>query len=95
LAKELAMTNTTSPFKTSHPTGAELLNMYLSSPPAVREATFMTTAQAAEFTDVSMRTIQFWIESGAVRAVVVGRKYRILIQSLRDHIEGQVSKRDG
>jgi excisionase family DNA binding protein len=89
------MTNTTSLFETSHPTDAELLNLYLSSPPAAREKTFMTTAQAAEFTGVSMRTIQFWIESGAVRAVVVGRKYRILIQSLREHIEDQASKRDG
>jgi excisionase family DNA binding protein len=89
------MTNTTSLFETSYPTDAELLNLYLSSSPAVRKNMFITTSQAAEFTGVSMRTIQFWIERGAVRAVMVGRKYRILIQSLREHIEDQASKRDG
>jgi excisionase family DNA binding protein len=88
------MANTTWLASTSDPTDAELLNLYLSSPPAHREKMFITTAQAAEITGVSMRTIQFWIESGDIRAIVIGRKYRILVQSLRGHLERQVSRRD-
>ena len=68
------MANTTSSALTSDSTDGELLSLYLSSPPAHREKTFITTAQAAEMTGVSMRTIQLWIESGAVRAIVIGRK---------------------
>lgn len=89
------MTNTASSVLTSSSTDTELLNLYLSSPPAHREKMFISTAQAAEITGVSMRTIQLWIESGAVRAIVIGRRYRILVQSLRGYLERQVSKRDG
>ena len=39
-----------------------------------------------------MRTIQLWIESGAVRAIVIGRKYRIVLESLRAHLESQMNK---
>lgn len=74
-------------------TGAELLNLYLSLPPASRARIFIRTAHAAELTGVSMRTIQFWIESGAVRAIVIGRKYRIVIESLKAHLERQLEKR--
>ena len=89
------MTHTAALVSTPNPTDAELLSLYLSSPPDLREKTFITTAQAAEITGVSMRTIQLWIESGAVRAIVIGRKYRILVQSLRGHLEREVSKRSG
>ncbi|HYO12365.1 MAG TPA: helix-turn-helix domain-containing protein [Thermoanaerobaculia bacterium] len=74
-------------------TDTDLLRLYLSLPPALREEVFINTAQAAEITGVSMRTIQLWIESGTVRAIVIGRKYRIVLESLRAHLESQMSKR--
>lgn len=89
------MTNTPPLTLPPNPTDAELLSLYLSSPRDHREKTFITTAQAAEITGVSMRTVQLWIESGAVRAIVIGRKYRILVQSLRGHLERQVNQRGG
>ncbi len=73
-------------------TDGELLNLYLSLPPEPREKVFITTAHAAEMTGVSMRTIQLWIECGAVRAIVVGRRYRVVLGSLRDYLERQMKK---
>jgi excisionase family DNA binding protein len=76
-------------------TDAELLSLYLSLPPVSREGTFINTTSAAELTGVSMRTIQLWIESGAVRAIIIGRRYRIVLESLRVHLESQMNKSDG
>jgi hypothetical protein len=39
-----------------------------------------------------MRTIQLWIECGTVRAIIVGRKYRIVLDSLRAHLERQMNR---
>jgi excisionase family DNA binding protein len=78
----------------AHLTNAELLRLYLSLPPGLRAKTFLTTAQAAEMTGVSMRTIQLWIESGAVRAIVIGRKYRIVLESLERHLASKMSRWD-
>jgi excisionase family DNA binding protein len=87
------MPDTVAPAEISHLTDEELLSLYLSLSPALREQAFIGTAQAAEITGVSMRTIQLWIESGAVRAIVIGRKYRIVLESLRAHLESQINKR--
>jgi excisionase family DNA binding protein len=86
------MTDTASLPGIAHLTDGELLNLYLSLPPETRETMFITTAHAAEITGVSMRTIQLWLECGAVRAIVVGRKYRIVLESLRDYLESQMKK---
>lgn len=71
----------------------QLLDLYLSLPPAAREEVFGNTAQAARATGVSMRTIQLWIESGAVRAITIGRKYWIVLESLRAHLKLQMNRR--
>ena len=71
----------------------QLLDLYLSLSPAARDRMFVDTAQAAGATGVSMRTIQLWIESGAVRAIAIGRKYRIVLESLRAHLKSQMNKR--
>jgi len=70
----------------------ELLNLYLSLSPESRGKVFITTAHAAEITGVSMRTIQLWIECGAVRAIAVGKKYQVVLESLRAYLEGQMKK---
>lgn len=71
----------------------QLLDLYLSLPPVARENIFVNTAQAARVTGVSMRTIQHWIESGAVRAIAIGRKYLVVLESLRAHLKSQMNKR--
>jgi excisionase family DNA binding protein len=87
------MAYTASPAGIANLTDEELLNLYLSLSPAFREEAFISTAHAAEITGVSMRTIQLWIESGDVRAIVIGRKYRIILESLKAHLEKQMRKR--
>ena len=89
------MTDTASPAGIANLQEAELLSLYLSLPLASREQAFISTAQAARITGLSMRTIQLWIENGAVRALVIGRKYRIVVESLRAHLETQMSKHGG
>jgi len=87
------MTQAISPGQVSHLTDTELLDIYLSLPPSLRGEKFVTTLQAAQITGVSIRTIQLWIESGAVRAIVIGRKYRVVLDSLRSHLKIQAAKR--
>jgi excisionase family DNA binding protein len=82
-----------SPARITNLTDAELLTLYLSLPPSSREKVFVGSAEAAKITGVSMRTIQLWIECGAVRAIVVGRKYRIVLESLRGHLKRQMERR--
>ena len=86
------MTSRVSPAEIANLTDAELLHLYLSLPTASREKEFINTAQAAEITGLSIRTIQLWIESGAVRAIAIGRKYQIVLESLKAHLEVQISK---
>lgn len=87
------MTHAVSPGQVTPLTDTELLDFYLSLPPSLRAEKFVTTSQAAQITGVSIRTIQLWIESGAVRAIVIGRKYRVVLDSLRVHLKIQVGKR--
>jgi excisionase family DNA binding protein len=91
--EEVDMTDKTSPARISNLTDVQLLNLYLSLSAASREKIFVNTAQAANITGVSRRTIQFWIECGAVRAIVIGGKYRIVLESLRGHLRSQIEKR--
>ena len=75
------------------PTDEELLRLYLKLPKKERSQFFADTARAAELTDLSQRTIQFWIESGAIRAIPIGKKYQIYLESLSDYLERQAKKR--
>jgi len=74
------------------PTNEELLELYLSMPRRQREERFADTAQAAEITGLSVRTIQSWIESGVVRAIPVGKKYRVDITSLRGYLKARMDR---
>jgi excisionase family DNA binding protein len=87
------MPDTAPSAKVARLSDTQLLDLYLSLPPTAREKVFVNTAQAARVTGVSTRTIQFWIESGAVQAIAIGRKYQVVLESLRAHLKGQMSKR--
>jgi len=73
-------------------TDEQLLELYLSLPKPEREARFVSTANTAELAGLSVRTIQLWIESGALRAVPVGKKYRVDVASLREYLAFQASR---
>ncbi|HMB53825.1 MAG TPA: helix-turn-helix domain-containing protein [Thermoanaerobaculia bacterium] len=64
----------------------ELIDAYLELPPPVRERRFLDTARAAELVGVSRRTIQLWIDCGAIRALRVGRRHMVLLSTLRSYL---------
>lgn len=86
------MAHAVSPGQVTHLTDAELVDFYLSLPPSLRAEKFVTTSQAAQIIGVSIRTIQLWIESGTVRAIVIGSRYRVVLDSLRAHLKVQAAK---
>ena len=68
----------------------DLLDMYLNLPHKQREQRFADTASAARITGLTQRTIQLWIEFGAIRAIPIGRKYKIDHESLKAYLKSRV-----
>jgi excisionase family DNA binding protein len=68
-------------------TDHELLEQYLALSNENRDQKFPNTEYAAKMVGLSRRTIQFWVETGAVQAVFIGRKYRVSIDSLREYLK--------
>ncbi len=68
----------------------DLLDMYLTLPHKQREQRFADTASAARITGLTQRTIQLWIEFGAIRAIPIGRKYKIDLESLKSYLKSRV-----
>ena len=74
----------------------DLLEDWLSMSREGREQKFASTARAAEIAGVSQRTVQFWIESGHLISIRIGKKHKIYLPSLINHISPQASPmRDG
>jgi len=68
----------------------DLLELFLSLPKNQRDSRFGDTARTAKLTGVSVRTIQFWIETGAIQALVIGRRYQVDLNSLRMFLKRQM-----
>lgn len=68
----------------------DLLEIYLTLPHKQREQRFADTASAARITGLTQRTIQLWIEFGAIQAIPVGRKYRIDLESLKSYLKSRI-----
>jgi excisionase family DNA binding protein len=77
----------TQPNKAQTGMSDELLQQYLSLPANQREREFLSTTQAAKRVGVSPRTIQLWITDGKIKAIPIGRKYKVHFRSLLSHIE--------
>ena len=69
---------------------SDLLELYLSLPSDKRDERFINTARAAQLTGLSVRTIQFWIETEVIQAIVIGNKYQVDLDSLRSHLKRQL-----
>jgi excisionase family DNA binding protein len=76
-----------------HLTDEQLLEFYLSLPVKIRSLRFVETSQAADLAGLSQRTIQIWIESGLIRAVLIGKKYKVSVDSLRAYLKARVPRR--
>jgi len=72
-------------------TREDLLEQYLSLPEDQREQKFPTTERAAKLTGMSRRTIQFWVESDAIKAIFVGKNCRIEFDSLMTCLKSRVN----
>ncbi len=70
----------------------ELLNLYLTLPKRKREEKFADTARAAEIAGLSQRTIQLWIEIGSIKAIRIGKKYMVSLDSLMRYLRNQIDK---
>lgn len=68
-------------------TDSELLKVYLAASDLDRTKLFADTGRAADLTGLSRRTIQFWVETGAVRAIAIGRRYEIYLPNLTSYLE--------
>ena len=71
----------------------ELINIWLSMSREARKQKFAGTARAAEIAGVSQRTVQFWIDSGHLVSLRIGKKYQIYLPSLMDHLFPEVGYR--
>jgi excisionase family DNA binding protein len=67
--------------------GDELLERYLSLSEKQRDQEFLTTERAAEISGMSQRTIQYWVETGELGAVFLGRKCRVHRDSLMAYLK--------
>jgi excisionase family DNA binding protein len=64
----------------------DLLMLFLSLPKSERRNQFADTAQTADIVGSSRRTIQLWIELGQIRAVRVGKKYYVHLDSVHGYL---------
>jgi excisionase family DNA binding protein len=81
------------PQQVSDYTDDQLLDAYLTMPTKQRDRRFVDTASAAEMAGISQRTIELWIEAGDLRAVLIGKKYKVSIDSLVIYLKKQVGKK--
>lgn len=86
------------PGQLSHKTVADmsdeqLLELFLSMPAASRDQQFIDTARAAEMAGVSRRTIQIWAECRLIRALRIGKRYRVSLVTLREYLRTELSAR--
>ena len=68
-------------------TDRDLLKLYLAASGQERTKLFADTGRVADLTGLSRRTIQFWVESGAVRAIAIGRRYEVYLPDLTWYLE--------
>ncbi|MBZ5538513.1 MAG: helix-turn-helix domain-containing protein [Acidobacteriia bacterium] len=72
----------------------QLLDLYLGLSSKERDGRFADTARAAEIVGLSQRTIQLWIEIGLIRALLLGGKYKICLQSLRGYLKSCIEQQE-
>lgn len=54
-----------------------------------RDKRFASTARVAAIVGASQRAIQWWIKVGAIRAVRVGSRHKVSVDSLKAYLKGR------
>lgn len=75
-------------------TDGQLLNLYMAASVQERTKLFAHTGRAADLTGLSRRTIQLWVETGAVRAIAIGRRYEIYLPTLTGYLETRMEAKN-
>jgi hypothetical protein len=73
----------------SNSTDEQLIDQYLAMPKKTRDHQFVGAGAAAEIANVSRRSIELWIGSRAIRAILVGRKYQVSLPSLISYLKSR------
>jgi len=69
-----------------------LLDLWISSTKTERLRLFCDSKTASELVGISQRAVRFWIESGQISAIRIGKKYQIYAQSLKKSLLVQISE---
>ena len=88
----MSIKQNTKPSQSAQTDNDDLLDVYLALSGRQRDERFAPTIRAAVFAGVSQRTIQWWIEAGVIRAVRVGRRHRVSVDSLKAYLKGQADE---
>lgn len=89
-AARTAAQKTAAPLPDAFFDNKDLLEIYLTLPHKQREQRFVDTSAAAGITGLTQRTIQLWIEFGVIRAIPIGRKYKIDTESLIAYLKSRI-----
>jgi excisionase family DNA binding protein len=73
--------------------GPDLVNYYINLEDALRDREFVDTATAARRVGVSQRTIEAWIDAGLIRAIFIGKKYKVQLESLYVYVRSHALQR--
>lgn len=71
-----------------------LLALYCKLSDDQRKRRFADTACVAEKYGVSQRTVQHWVNHGLIEAVLVGRKYKVDLQSVEKYLQQCAQRRE-
>lgn len=75
------------------PSTKDLLELYLAASAQERGKLFLDTERAAQLTGLSRRTIQFWIETGVVKAIAIGRRYEVYLPTLTSYLQTRMEEK--
>ncbi len=65
------------------PNHDQLIELFLTANREDRRISFVGTGEAAERLGLSPRTVRFWVDSGLLEAIHIGKKLWIYLPSLR------------
>lgn len=72
----------------------KLVDLYCHVPDDQRQRRLVDTACAAAKYGVAQRTVQHWVSNGLIAAVLVGKKYKVDLQSVELFIRQGGQKRE-
>jgi len=63
-------------------------------PKELRDKRFADTARTAELVGMSKRTVLSWIETGSIRAIPIGGKFKVDLDSVTSYLTKNIAKKN-